>query len=111
MDCSREDTIGSKCLGNCANSLDIYPVHGWDELAAYNGSAIAERTNGGLGLRCDMEEANFLALNLLHDIVIGIKGAAQTQPLYAAVMREKKLTDDLQGLRFQAPRTAQGDPD
>jgi hypothetical protein len=44
-------------------------------------------------------------------IVTGIKSAAQAQQFHAVVMRKKKLTDDLQGLRFQAPRTAQGDPD
>ena len=62
MDCLREDTICSKCLGDRANNLDMYPVNGWDELAAYDGSVIAAPTNGKLGSGCDMEEANFLAL-------------------------------------------------
>jgi hypothetical protein len=72
MDCPREDTICPKRLGDCANSLDMYPVHCWGELAAYNGSVIAARTNGELGSGCDMEEANFLALNLVHGIVTGM---------------------------------------
>jgi hypothetical protein len=50
----------------------MYPVHCWGELAAYNGSVIAARTNGELGSGCDMEEANFLALNLVHGIVTGM---------------------------------------
>jgi hypothetical protein len=50
----------------------MYPVHCWDELAAYNGSVIAARTNSELGSGCEMEEANFLALNLVHSIVTGM---------------------------------------
>ncbi len=90
-----------------------YPVppDKFDELAAYDGSVIAERTKGELAARCDMEEANFLALNLAHDIVTGIRSVAQARQFYAEVMQEKRPTEYLQGLRFQVPRTAQGDPD
>ena len=90
-----------------------YPVppDKFDELAAYDGSVIAERTKGELAARCDMEEANFLALNLAHDIVTGIRSVAQALQFYAEVMQEKKPTEYLQGLRFQVPRTTQGDPD
>jgi hypothetical protein len=93
-------------------SID-YPVppDKFDELAAYDGSVIAERTKGELAARCDMEEANFLALNLAHDIVTGIRSVAQARQFYAEVMQEKRPTEYLQGLRFQVPRTAQGDPD
>jgi hypothetical protein len=83
----------------------------FDALAAYDGSVIAERTKGELAARCDMEEANFLALNLAHDIVTGIRSVAQARQFYAEVMQEKRPTEYLQGLRFQVPRTAQGDPD
>jgi len=90
-----------------------YPVppDKFDELAAYDGSVIAERTKGELAARCDMEEANFLTLNLAHDIVTGIRSVAQARQFYAEVMQEKRPTEYLQGLRFQVPRTAQGDPD
>lgn len=90
-----------------------YPVppDKFDELAAYDGSVIAERTKGELASRCDMEEANFLTLNLAHDIVTGIRSVAQARQFYAEVMQEKRPTEYLQGLRFQVPRTAQGDPD
>jgi len=93
-------------------SID-YPVppDKFDELAAYDGSVIAERTKGELAARCDMEEANFLALNLAHDIVTGIRSVAQARQFYTEVMQEKRPTEYLQGLRFQVPRTAQGDPD
>jgi len=90
-----------------------YPVppDKFDALAAYDGSVIAERTKGELAARCDMEEANFLALNLAHDIVTGIRSVAQARQFYAEVMQEKRPTEYLEGLRFQVPRTAQGDPD
>jgi hypothetical protein len=87
------------------------PPEKFDELAEYDGSVIAERTKGELAARCDMEEANFLALNLAHDIVTGIRSVAQARQFYAEVMRERKPTEYLQGLRFQVPRSAQGDPD
>ena len=90
-----------------------YPVPPgkFDELAAYDGSVIAERTKGELAARCDREEANFLALNLAHDIVTGIRSADQARQFYAEVMQAQKPAEYLQGLRFQVPRTAQGDPD
>jgi hypothetical protein len=90
-----------------------YPVppDKFDELAEYDGSVIAERTKGELAARCDMEEANFLALNLAHDIVTGVRSAAEARQFYAQVMQEMRPAEYLQGLRFQVPRTAQGDPD
>jgi hypothetical protein len=87
------------------------PPDKFDALAAYDGSVIAERTKGELAARCDMEEADFLALNLAHDIVTGVRSAAQARQFYAEVMQEKRSTEYLQGLRFQLPRTAQGGPD
>ena len=90
-----------------------YPVppDKFDELAEYDGSVIAERTKGELAARCDMEEANFLALNLAHDIVTGVRSAAEARQFYAQVMQEMRPAEYLRGLRFQVPRTAQGDPD
>lgn len=43
----------------------------FDELAKFDGSVIVERTKGQISARCDKEGANFLALNLAHDIVTG----------------------------------------
>jgi len=45
------------------------PVDFFDDLAAYDGSVIVERTKGEISARCDKEEANFLAINLANDIV------------------------------------------
>ena len=41
----------------------------YDDLAMYDGSVIVERTKGELAARCEMEGANFLAINLAHDVV------------------------------------------
>ncbi|MEX2153654.1 MAG: hypothetical protein WD825_09970 [Gemmatimonadaceae bacterium] len=37
------------------------PVDKYDELAAYDGSVIVERTKGEISARCDKEAMNFLA--------------------------------------------------
>ncbi|MCA1616906.1 MAG: hypothetical protein LC800_23055, partial [Acidobacteria bacterium] len=47
------------------------PPDKFDELAEYDGSVIVERTKGEISARCDMEGANFLALNLADEIVRG----------------------------------------
>jgi hypothetical protein len=47
------------------------PPDKFDELAEYDGSVIVERTKGEIAARCDLEGANFLALNLAHEIVTG----------------------------------------
>lgn len=52
-------------------ALDLVPPEKYEEVAGYDGSVIAERTKGELAARCDMEEANHVALNLAHEIVTG----------------------------------------
>jgi hypothetical protein len=59
------------------------PTDKFDELAAYDGSVIVERTKGEISARCDKEEMNLLALNLSHDIVRGTKSVDQARQFYA----------------------------
>lgn len=87
------------------------PVDKFDELAEYDGSVIVERTKGEMAARCDMEEANFLALNLANDILTGKKSVKEARKFYAEAMREMKHPEYKQGFLFQVPRTDQGDPD
>lgn len=47
------------------------PVDQYDELARYDGSVVLERTAGEMSARCDKEPANFLAINLAHDVATG----------------------------------------
>jgi hypothetical protein len=87
------------------------PPQKYDALAEYDGSVSAERTKGELAARCDMEEANFLALNLAHEVVTGVQSVAEARQFYAEAMRDKQHLEYLQGFRFQVPRAPQGDPD
>ncbi|HEX5969631.1 MAG TPA: hypothetical protein VFY88_14215 [Intrasporangium sp.] len=52
-------------------------------LTIFDGSVVVERTVGELSARCHDEEANQLALNLVHDIVTGVKTAEQAREYYA----------------------------
>jgi hypothetical protein len=83
-----------------------------DELLEYDGSLILERTKGEIGARCDKEEANFLAVNLAHDVVTGKRSVGDARAFYAASMAELmktgKKNDYLQGLRFSVPAGDQG---
>jgi len=80
------------------------PVHLYSDIAQFDGSVIVERTAGEVSARCHDEQANFLALNLMHDIVTGAKTVQQARDYYAkefADYRRKKPTPYMEGLRFQ----------
>ena len=47
------------------------PVGKFDDVGAFDGSVIPDRTAGEVAARCDMEAANFLSINLMHLIVTG----------------------------------------
>jgi len=53
------------------------PVEKFSDLARYNGSVMVSRTNGELVTRSDSEAANFLAVNLVNDIVTGSRSVEQ----------------------------------
>jgi hypothetical protein len=59
------------------------PPEKFDELAAFDGSVVADRTKGEVMARCDMEEMNFLSLNLMHDIVTGKHTVEEARQFYA----------------------------
>ncbi|WP_244427754.1 hypothetical protein [Sinorhizobium fredii] len=63
------------------------PPKKFSELAAFHGSVIADRTAGEVSARCHDEQANFLALNLMHDIVTGAKSVDDARPYYAKGIR------------------------
>jgi hypothetical protein len=82
-------------------------------LADFDGSVIVERTAGEVSARCHDEEANFLALNLMHDLVTDAKDVEEARRYYAREFldaRRKKPTPYMEKLHFDAGgRTA--DPD
>jgi hypothetical protein len=51
-------------------AIDV-PVDRYDDLAAFDGSITASRTAGELTASCSREEHNFIALNLVSDILSG----------------------------------------
>jgi hypothetical protein len=55
------------------------------EIAKYDGSVIIERTRGEVSARCDMEAANFIALNLMHDIVTGKYNSEEARKAYGEI--------------------------
>jgi hypothetical protein len=89
------------------------PPEQFTPLAQFDGSVIAERTAGEVSARCHDEQANFLALNLMHDIVAGAKGVEEARAYYAEEFldaRRKQPTAYMEQLRFQ-PGTDTADPD
>ena len=45
-----------------------FPIEKTSDLLAFDGSVVVNRTTGEVSARCHDEQANFLALNLMHDI-------------------------------------------
>lgn len=79
------------------------PVDRFSDLAAFDGSVVVERTAGEVSARCHDEQANFLALNLMHDVVTGAKTVEEARGYYAkefADYRRKKPTPYMERLRF-----------
>lgn len=90
------------------------PPEKFTELAEFDGSVIVERTAGEVSARCHDEQANFLALNLMHDIVSGAKSVKQAREYYAkefADYRRKKPTPYMERLRFTPAGRDAADPD
>jgi hypothetical protein len=86
----------------------------FDDLAKFDGSVIAERTKGEVSARCGGEPANFLALNLVNDIVTGKRSSRDARAYYANAMKQKEQgqTDPyLERLVFEVPAGGTADPD
>jgi hypothetical protein len=91
------------------------PPEKLSELGAFDGSVIVDRTPGEVSARCHDEEANTLALNLMHDIVVGKKDVQQAREYYTQEFldyRRGKPTPYMQQLRFAAAGHGEAaDPD
>jgi len=90
------------------------PVDKFDDLARFDGSVIVERTAGEVSARCHDEQANFLALNLMHDIVTGEKTVDEARAYYGKEFldyRRKEPTPYMEGLRFATDGDGARDPD
>jgi hypothetical protein len=59
------------------------PVEMFTPLAEFDGSVVVERTAGEVSARCHDEQANFLALNLMHEMVTGARDPQGARDYYA----------------------------
>ena len=90
------------------------PVSKFTTIAEFDGSVSVERTAGEVSARCNDEEANRLALNLMHDIVTGARSSQEARKFYANEVlsfRRKKPTPYMEHLRFDANGSNTADPD
>lgn len=91
------------------------PVDRFDDLAAYDGSVMAERTKGQLSARCDKEGANFLAINLANDVATGRRTVGDARAYYARAMKTfmetQRMDPYMTQFRFSVPQGNVGDPD
>ncbi|MEO7522255.1 MAG: hypothetical protein ABIW79_10600 [Gemmatimonas sp.] len=90
------------------------PAAMYDALAMYDGSVVLERTSGEISARCDKEGANFLALNLAHDIVTGKQTVDGARTMYGEqimAMKAMKSAPYTERLMFTPMMGGTGDPD
>jgi len=91
------------------------PVDKYDDMAAYDGSVILERTKGEMSARCDAEGANFLAINLANDVATGKRTTDQARAYYTQAMKTFKETGVMdpymKGFVFPVPTGGTQDPD
>lgn len=90
------------------------PVDKVTPLAEFDGSVVVERTAGEVSARCHDEQANFLALNLMHDIVTGAKTVAEARDYYGKEFldfRRGRSTPYMEGFHFSPGPPDAGDPD
>jgi len=84
------------------------------DLYEYDGSVYYHRTRGELSAQCDVEEMNYLALNLAHDVIMRRRTPADARAFYArtamAFKQGDKSSPYVRGLIFQTEPNA-ADPD
>lgn len=83
------------------------------DVVAYDGSVTIKRTEGLLSARCHDEPANFLAINLAHDIISEKHDVESAKKAYLQALidfRQGKATPYLDGLQFEVPQKS-GDKD
>jgi hypothetical protein len=90
------------------------PPEKLSELAKFDGSITVYRTRGEVSSSCDMEAANFIALNLMHDIVEGKLSAEQARRAVGEIMTAYLLnrpTPYAERLQFEVSAVDTGETD
>lgn len=85
-----------------------------DNLAQYDGSVVFDRTGGELSARCDKEAANFLAINLAHEVAMKKRTIESARKMYGAEIMKMKagtMTPYTSGLMFTPKMSGTADPD
>ncbi len=86
------------------------PADKLDDLGNFDGAISYHGTTGELAARCDMEAANFLAINLAYDVANGKKSVAQAREAYGknivALFTSEKPPAYVQKLTFEPTKTA-----
>lgn len=85
-----------------------------DDLTEYDGSIMFERTTGVMSARCHTEWANFIAINLAHDIITDQKSVAEARQAYGEIVQRKMDGESpayTQDFQFDLPEGDQQDPD
>lgn len=85
-----------------------------DELVAFDGSVIVDRTAGEMTARCDLEGHNILTLNIAHDIVTGKKDVAAGRKAFGEIVVEDVMGKNppyVMALQFEKSSTASADAD
>jgi hypothetical protein len=90
------------------------PVDKIGPVVSFDGSVTVERTAGEVSARCHDEEANLLALNLMHDIVTGKKTVTEARRYYAQEFidhRRNRPTPYMRSILFRIEPGDTGDAD
>lgn len=94
-------------------NLDVPPDY-FDDLAHYDGSVVVNRTEAQISARCDKEAANFLAINLAHDIINDVRTVEEARQFYAETIQKVmngESTEYTTGFIFDVPQEDLSNPD
>ena len=78
------------------------------DITTFNGSLLVDRTRGEISARCDSEEANLAAINLVYEILSHIKTPEEARSDYAETLLQGKNQDYKTKLLFPLPVANQG---
>lgn len=90
------------------------PTDLFDDVGVFDGSCLVDRTSGEVAARCDTEAANFLTLNLMHEIVTGKRGVEDARQFYAEALAAYAMgrsSSYAEGFLFAVPHGGTADPD
>ena len=93
--------------------MDV-PADMFDDLAQYDGSVVVNRTESMISARCDKETANFLAINLAHDIIEGNKTVEEARQFYGDTIKQVmngETPEYTQGFIFEPSSENLSNPD